>query len=239
MLGSLWPAMVGEHEHPKNPVVRMRNLVAWCLCGSGMVAMRSAFQTLFVCSGLAEFSKTGEFSHVFRKLLVFIKLSRAKLILLSLLEQRSGCHFTTKQHNCLWGLHQDRSAERRPSFGGFGFVCGEMWFWTTSLVESESCNAVSLRQAAANLSFRLGGWLHLWKGFIGEEGWDMLVILSCFDASDQDRLLSHRVIKSLQCNWNGKSVGSLTEELSWLRWHAFGEFFGPVQGAISFARGQT
>lgn len=149
-----------------------------------------------MCSGLAEFSKTGEFSHVFCKLLVFIKLSRAKLILLSLLAQRSGCHFTTKQHNCLWGLHQDRSAERRPSFGGFGFVCGEMWFWTTSLVESESCNAVSLRQAAANLSFRLGGWLHLWKGFIGEEGWDMLVILSCFDASDQDRLLCHRVIKS-------------------------------------------
>ena len=54
----------------------------------------------------------------------------------------------------------------------------------------------SLRQAAANLSFRLGGWLHLWKGFIGEEGWDMLVILSCFDVSDQDRLLRHRVIKS-------------------------------------------
>ena len=54
----------------------------------------------------------------------------------------------------------------------------------------------SLRQAAANLSFRLGGWLHLWKGFIGEEGWDMLVILSCFDASDQDRLLCHRVITS-------------------------------------------
>ena len=28
MLGSLWPVMLGEHGNPKNPVVRMRNLVA-------------------------------------------------------------------------------------------------------------------------------------------------------------------------------------------------------------------
>ena len=28
---------------------------------------------------------------------------------------------------------------------------------------------ISTLQAAANLSFRLGGWLHLWRGFIGED----------------------------------------------------------------------
>ena len=52
---------------------------------------------------------------LFCKLLIFIKLSRAKVILLSL---RSEVVVILQR-----GLHQDRSAERRPSFGGLSGLC--------------------------------------------------------------------------------------------------------------------
>lgn len=64
-----------------------------------------------------------------------------------------------------------------------------------SLVESESFNAVHCaRPQPTSLSDSVAGYIFGRASLV--RSWDVLVILSCLDASDQDRLLCRRVIKS-------------------------------------------
>jgi len=57
--------------------------------------------------------------------------------------------------------------------GGLMFV--QQWDGRDeACIKTDQRNDDPRLEAAANLSFRLGGWLHLWKGFIGEEPFPLL-----------------------------------------------------------------